>query len=162
MVMDRPTTKEVARFLDKVRITKHCWLWIKPSLKRGYGGFNLNGRMIQAHRFSYELFVGPIDPGKQILHRRECGKPNCVNPHHLYMGTNDDNMRDLNTWGNPAIGERNGNSKLSENDILNIRKIHKNKRCGYKETAELFGVHPVHIGLIVRGLLWKHLLTSAK
>ncbi len=155
--MDRPTTKEVARFFDKVQITKHCWLWEAQISDKGYGQFKFHGSGIPAHRFSYQLFVGPIEPGKMILHRRECGNRSCVNPNHLYMGTNADNVRDRELWGNPGIGEKHGRAKLSESNVLAVRRIHKDKRCGYAETAESFGVTPALIGSIVRGRLWRHL-----
>lgn len=155
--MIKPTTAEVACFFDKVRITKHCWLWLAPLNSKGYGQFRYDNRRIQAHRFSYGLFVRPIEDGKMILHRRECGNRNCVNPHHLYMGTNADNMRDMMLWGNATNGENNGYAKLSESDVLNIRRIHKNKRYGYAKSAQLFGVSPTAIGLIVRRLRWKHI-----
>ncbi len=157
--MDKPTTAEVARFFDKVQITKHCWLWT-GCIVGGYGQFGFRGSIIRAHRFSYELFVGPIELEKHILHRRECGNRNCVNPHHLYMGTNDDNMRDKATWGNVAIGERHGQSKLSESDVISIRKIHKNTSQSYEDTAAIFGVDPTQISNIVRGIYWRHLLPA--
>lgn len=154
---NRPTTKEVARFFNKVQITKSCWLCEAPLDIKGYGRTTFRGKQILSHRFSYELFVAPIESGEYILHRRECGNKNCVNPHHLYMGTHIDNMRDLNTWGNPAIGERNGQSKLSEKDVLEIRRIYKDKQVSYEDIARLFGISWGHVGYIVRGDKWKHL-----
>lgn len=100
--MDKPTAKEFARFLDKVQITNSCWLWI-ASLSNGYGRSGFRGKAMGAHRLFYELFVGPIEMGKYILHRKECGNRSCVNPHHLYMGTQKDNMRDMRLWGKPNM-----------------------------------------------------------
>ncbi len=153
--MRKPTTKEIARFFDKVQITKHCWLWT-AALRCGYGHFGFDKGTIVAHRFSYALFVRPIESGKQILHRRECGNRNCVNPHHLYMGTHADNIRDRIIWGKSLAGEAHGNSKLSEKDVLDIRRIHKDKRSGYKNTANLFGISAAQVGRIVLGRSWTY------
>ncbi len=112
-MMRKPTTAEVARFFDKVQITKHCWLWI-GAITLGYGQLDFNGKTAKAHRFSYELFVGPIETGKMILHKRECGNRNCVNPHHLYMGTHADNMRDMVLWGKSAKNRVNRISNVQE------------------------------------------------
>ncbi len=161
--MDRPTTAEVARFFDKVLITKHCWLWT-GCIVWGYGQFAYRDRQrVRAHRFSYALFVGPIKDGKMILHRRECGKRNCVNPNHLYMGTQKDNMRDRMIWGNSitAAGERNGQSKLSEADVISIRNMRKYEKIRYKDIADIYGVDPSQIGYIIRRVYWKHLLQEA-
>lgn len=155
--MIKATTKEIDFFFSHVRITKSCWLWLAPINSKGYGQFWRNKKRVQAHRFSYALFVGPIGLGKLILHRRECGNRNCVNPNHLYMGTNADNMRDMMLWGKATNGENNGYAKLSESDVFTIRKIHGDKRYGYTKSAELFGVSPTTIGLIVRRLRWKHI-----
>jgi len=156
--MDRPTTKEVARFFDKVQITKHCWLWIGSLVSNGYGHFWFRGKTVYSHRFSYELFVEPIEPGKHILHRRGCGNRNCLNPHHLYMGTNDDNIKDRDTWGNPAVGEKQARSKLSEFDVITIRKIYNgSNKTFYNDVAKIFSVHPNTIRSIIIGRTWKHL-----
>ncbi len=155
--MKKPTTEEVARFFDKVRITKHCWVWIAPKGKKGYGRFKFRGDGILAHRFSYQLFVGPIEPGEHILHRRECGNPSCVNPNHLYMGTNADNMRDRGLWGNPIRGERVGISKLLESDVLAIRRAYKTGRYYFREIADIFNISRAQAYRIVRGIQWKHL-----
>ncbi len=156
--MIRPTTKEVARFFDKVRITKHCWLWLAGVDKNGYGKVRFRDiSTIRAHRFSYELFVGPIELGELILHRRECGNPSCVNPNHLYMGTNIDNMRDRDTWGNGARGERSGVSKLSDSDVLAIRETYKTGDYSLRNIADMFGISKSQSWRLVTGQSWKHL-----
>ncbi len=161
-MMDKPTTKELARFFDKVQVTKHCWLWTGKASKGKYGQFYFRGRAVLVHRFSYELFVGPIKPGFCILHTRECGNPTCVNPHHLYMGTHADNMRDMVLWGNQCRGEDHPFVKLSEEDVLAIREIHKDKRNKQKDTATLFGISAPHVSYIVSGKKRKQLTPAGK
>lgn len=156
-------TKNVARFLDKVQITKSCWLWIGYKNQKGYGQFGLHGKIIGAHRFSYELFVGLIEPGKMILHRRGCGNPSCVNPLHLYMGTASDNVRDMYAWGNPVdpprpYGEDHHKAKLSEEDVLAIRRAYKNgEYISISAMADEFGVSRRSIRRAAQGITWKHL-----
>lgn len=73
------------RFWSKVDKTPTCWLWLCYRDHDGYGKFKLNGRMINAHRVSYELLVGPIPDGMEIDHVRDrgCVNRHCVNPSHL-------------------------------------------------------------------------------
>lgn len=80
------------RFWDKVAKTSGCWNWAARS-SRGYGKFWLHGREVQAHRFSYELANGPIPDGQLIDHK--CHNGICVNPTHLRLATNKQNMEHL-------------------------------------------------------------------
>ena len=100
----RNVSKEI-RFWDKVTIPKDlddCWIWrgARHDKKRGYGSFAIEGKKKEkAHRFSFALhnpiFVGW--EGVQVLHH--CDNTMCVNPKHLYAGTNDDNVRDMMSRG---------------------------------------------------------------
>jgi hypothetical protein len=74
------TTKEIQRFWVMVDKTSTCWVWTGSKFE-GYGRFWVSPRLVQAHRFSYELLVGPIPPGLQIDHL--CRNRSCVNPAHL-------------------------------------------------------------------------------
>ena len=81
------------RFLAKVVKTDGCWKWIGATTSSGYGCIGLGRRRkLQAHRVSYELYVGEIPEGRMVLHR--CDNPPCCNPDHLFIGTQTDNMRD--------------------------------------------------------------------
>lgn len=90
------------RFWAKVRkgSVSACWLWTGGKFKSGYGSIGRGGRgtgCARAHRVSYELNVGPIPPGLHVLHM--CDTPACVNPRHLWVGTQQDNMADRKAKG---------------------------------------------------------------
>ena len=137
-----------------------CLLWIAG--KRcafGYGGFKLSRGSIAllAHRASWILFNGSIPDGKWVLHK--CDVPACVNPSHLFLGTHDDNMRDMavkgRAVGGVSLGENHGASVLTESDVIDIRK-----RRGEGQTrssiAAIFGISPGHVGDIAKRRIWSH------
>lgn len=92
------------RFWNKVKKTDYCWLWTAYTNSDGYGQFWFRGTMGKAHRFSWILHNGEIPKGVCVLHI-ECDNPPCVNPDHLELGTDADNMQDCLKKG------RHGNTK---------------------------------------------------
>lgn len=68
-----------------------CWVWV-GAYSGSYGGFRVGDRVVGAHRFAYELWVGPIPEGLLVIH--DCDDSRCVNPAHLRVGTHRDNMAD--------------------------------------------------------------------
>ena len=86
-----------ARFETKVNKTDFCWLWTGLLHPKGYGYIKDRGKNIKVHRLAYELYIGPIPEGMLVCHT--CDVRNCVNPEHLWLGTNDDNIRDMRLKG---------------------------------------------------------------
>lgn len=87
----------IDRFNSRINKTETCWLWTGTVRGKGYGWFQIDGKRKAAHRFSYETFKEPIEPGKVIMHT--CDNPLCVNPEHLVQGTQKENIRDAITKG---------------------------------------------------------------
>ena len=87
----------VERFLAKVDTSGECWLWLAATDRAGYGQFKIAGRQVKAHRYAYELLVGPIPPGLVIDHL--CRVTGCVRPSHLEPVTNRENVRRGDTAG---------------------------------------------------------------
>lgn len=115
------TTKNM--FYSKVCIPsndKGCMEWI-GSKRNGYGRIRINGKVISAHRLSYEINVGKIPDGMCVCHF--CDNPSCVRPSHLFIGTLKDNNRDRAKKGRTFIasGQKNGNSKLTDKQVKDIK-----------------------------------------
>jgi len=90
------------RFWSKVQcLPGPCWLWTGTRQHNGYGRILVDGRMRQAHRVSYELTFGPVPAGLQVCHK--CDNPPCVNPDHLFVGTQSDNLFDQGRKGRNAL-----------------------------------------------------------
>lgn len=89
-------------FKAKYKIVESgCWEWQGSLNEKGYGQLFLrNGKIILAHRYSFEIFIGDL-MGLFVCHR--CDNPKCVNPFHLFRGTNTDNMRDAKAKGRLQI-----------------------------------------------------------
>jgi len=94
--------KDLQRFWSKVEKTNNCWEWKAGKAYHGYGEFGVNGKIVLVHRFSYELFKGEIPKGLQIDHL--CRNRVCVNPEHLEVVTNKENV--LRGFGISAVNAR--------------------------------------------------------
>lgn len=155
----------IARFWNHVEKADGCWNWTASvNTNGGYGQLLWNGRMAVSHRVSWELAYGPIPAGLQVLHT--CDNRRCVNPAHLRLGTQADNIRDMWDKGRatyqtrPAIvgveGEAHPNAKLTEKDVLEIRK---RVAAGEQHlaVARSYHVNPSTVWKIVRRLAWTHI-----
>jgi hypothetical protein len=142
-----------ARFLEKTRRDESgCLIWIGAVNANGYGSIVVGGRAQTASRVAYELFIGEIPDGLCVCHR--CDNPICMEPSHLFAGTNMDNRRDCKEKGraNGAIGERNCKAKLAVDDVIAIR------RSGDRTSAlaRRYQVHRSTILMIRKRLTWRH------
>ena len=164
------------RFWSKVAILgpDKCWLWTGARNEYGYGNVHFAGRYHKAHRVAYGLTVGPIPNGLFVCHT--CDNPPCVNPAHLWLGTNADNLQDMRDKGRYLTpkriaayqamavaqrgrvgikGERNGNARLTAAAVELIRTRYAAGSISQDALAAEYGVSQVRISQIVRGRGWR-------
>jgi hypothetical protein len=151
-----------SKYLPDVLDENLCWEWKGPvNLKRGgYGQFHFNKKTLKAHRVSYEIHYAEPLGSFHCLHK--CDNPKCVNPLHLFSGTNLDNVRDKVNKGRCYTGnqkgEYNGASKLTDDIVKNIRKLYNTGCYTTTKLAEMYNVHRSTISYIVNNKTFKHLL----
>ncbi len=130
-----------------------CWEWQGGrSGSMGYGQIKVGGHSQYIHRLAYQQLVGPIPAGMKVLH--QCDNPRCVNPHHLFLGTDGDNARDMASKGRAARGECNAAHKLTRHEVCRIKGLLAEGRWTLTEIAEHFGVAEPTIHHIKSGLRW--------
>ncbi len=140
------------RFMDKVKKTDSCWLWMARLDKKGYGRFNFDGSMKLAHRVSYQLFKGELRNGLDICH--ECHNPRCVNPAHLTQETRSYNIKQEFTQGRRShAGDNSNRKKLNQKSVEKIRTMLAAGK-DLKEIANQFGVVVGAIYNIKSGRSW--------
>lgn len=115
-------------YLNKVIIGEKCWGW-SASKSHGYGIFGIIGKKqnILAHRFSYSLFKGEIPKGYFVLHK--CDNPECSRPSHLFLGTQEDNMKDMKRKNRSrSHGLRHEDHPRAKLDWDKVEKIRRSKK----------------------------------
>lgn len=144
------------RFYSKLVFgASDCWIWRGHVDDVGYGRFPYRGEN-KAHRVSYVMHKGEIPEGHLVMH--SCDNRQCVNPNHLSIGTQKENMQDMARKGrgkSPALnGEKNPMSKLTTDKVSAIRDLCANGHTQSKVAKE-FNVSPMTVSRIVRKELWK-------
>lgn len=137
-------------------------MWKGTILTVGYGCIRFGGRkgkLLLAHRVSYELHIKPIENDLCVLHH--CDNPVCVNPEHLFLGTRTDNMIDKVRKNRQSFtpgkkGEQSPNTHLTDDDVVQIRNKHING-VSFRSLAIEFGISKRSVGRIIHCETWTHL-----
>lgn len=163
--------------LDRIQKKEDCWEWMGSLTKVGYGKIQVKNKNYTTHRLSYEIFKGQIPDGNMICH--SCDNKKCINPEHLWVGSAKDNMHDMIQKGRKVAktgwkhteetkqkfklrphsdrrGEKHHLSKLTSEDVLNIRKMIES---GEKiiDIARKYNVDQSAISNIKRKRNWSHI-----
>lgn len=135
---------------------KKCWEWSGMMNTNGYGRFSYKDNHVLAHRVSFEMFVHEIPDGMVVCHK--CDNRKCVNPMHLWVGSQSDNLKDAFRKGRMVhpepTGDKNGNAKLTWGKVREIRKLHESGVKKYL-IASSFGISPSTVGNITNNQTWK-------
>jgi hypothetical protein len=154
------------RFWSKVNKKEEdeCWEWQAGRDNHGYGqvvkSYSIDRRTRKAHRVSWELTSGKIPDGMCVLHT--CDNPPCVNPSHLFLGTQRDNVRDCEIKGrktNPPIrnGEDNNHSRFTVEQVREIRERYSKGDVSQASLAREYGTSYNAIWCIVNRKTWRHI-----
>lgn len=154
-----PQTKPIAAKLwSRVRKAGpgECWPWTGRVNGAGYGSIRVSKSKVEgAHRVAFALSNYKSIEGLDVCHR--CDTKRCCNPSHLFPGTRLDNMADAVAKGRMSKGIERPLAKLSEPEIISIRKRYLTGGISQRQLAKDFGVSQSLISLIVSKKYWKHI-----
>lgn len=139
--------------VEKLGNESGCWIWIAGMTNRHYGSAGFGGVHARAHCASYELHFGPIPEGMRVCHH--CDTPLCVRPDHLWLGTQLQNVADREAKGRTARGEGNGKSLLTEEKVIEIRRLYRDG-MNRAELGRMFGHDFKTISAVVLWKSWTH------
>jgi hypothetical protein len=142
---------------------KTCLEWQRYRDKAGYGHKRFRGKDMLAHRVAWIQAYGPIPMGMNVLHR--CDNPPCVNPLHLFLGSQVDNIKDCKAKGRISrasrnVGAKHGNSKIQEQTAVKIKMLYG--VVSPHKIGKALGMNPSSIHDIMTGKNWKHVTANTR
>jgi len=131
-----------------------CIEWTGSCDRKGYGQLRIGGRLVKAHRFAVSRLIGPIPSGMVVMHT--CDNPKCVNVGHLRVGTQTENVHDMDAKGrrinNQARGMASYNAKLTDDDVRSIRSDNRRQI----DIAASYGINQTVVSKIKLNQAWSH------
>lgn len=143
------------RLWSQVAFSPGCWEWRGNVIQfTGYGRIKHSGRDVRVHRLAWELVNGPIPAGMCVCHK--CDNRLCVRPDHLFLGTQLENIADMNAKGRARgpRGDRHPKAKLTWESALKIRSLYATGEYSQESLASMFGVSSVTVHYVVHGKRW--------
>lgn len=155
---DNPVPLSV-RFWQYVNKTDACWLWTGTKMPFGHGQIidgpkSRGGKLVLAHRVSWEMHHGEIPDGLCVCHR--CDVPACVRPNHLFLGTHADNMQDCASKSRNHHGESHFFAKMTPDLVREIRTRYANGGISQSTLAKEYGLFQTTVSELIRHKTWKH------
>ncbi len=138
-----------------IKNDSECWEWQGSLVNNRYGKMIIDCKYYLTHRVVYELTYGNISDSLLVCHH--CDNPKCCNPKHLFLGTQQDNVNDKIKKNRQPKGKSIGSSKLTSDNVLEIRRLYINGSYTFKKLGVLFNVDRKNISSIVYNKTWKHL-----
>lgn len=164
--MELEAARAFGRMLSlAIELPDQCWIWTGAKSNFGHGRMKVGKKLLSPHRLAYEVFVRDLNEGEMVCHH--CDNPSCVNPRHLFAGSNSDNMKDAAAKGrlrqqtDPSYlqGENRKTAKLNDEKVREIRR--SAGVVSVKDLAAKFGVHRCVIQNVIKRTRWKHVTEAA-
>jgi len=166
-ILEHLTPDVLERFWSKVEKADGCWLWkagTTTSMK--YGCLSILGISVPSHRISW-IIANKKDVPKGLVILHECDVPACVNPQHLRLGTQSENIKDMWAKGRGKViqnskselrcGSKSPVSKLTEKEVIRMREIHSQGIMNIEELAKLYAINQSTASRIINRHSWKHI-----